>query len=203
MGLRVQAGGGRGCCAPTHIPKTHTSFEVCTLAPSGLRNQPYHLLNAATCRAPSGPLLPVAPLWPHPPRQAAVSFEAAPTCTGTPTTATSTADASGRLWGFENGKSCAFKDASGKAIASATAGAGATAGSGSGSGSGAGAGANAGASGGASTPAPAPAPAPAPSGASANAKAVANANATGARRALLAQRAAARRRAGLRHRQRA
>ncbi|KAL6754667.1 hypothetical protein V8C86DRAFT_315460 [Haematococcus lacustris] len=39
----------------------------------------------------------------------ATSFESAPACSGAITPTSSQADASGRLWGFENGRSCAFK----------------------------------------------------------------------------------------------
>ena len=46
---------------------------------------------------------------PNPKGQVGLVWEAAPTCSAAPTAETSEADTLGRLWGWENGTSCAYR----------------------------------------------------------------------------------------------
>jgi hypothetical protein len=47
---------------------------------------------------------------------AEITWEGAPLCTAAPTRATAVADASGNLWGFEEGSSCTYKNQDGESL---------------------------------------------------------------------------------------
>ncbi len=85
-------------------------------------NRPFLRLPYTTALAVSYAAAPTYLCKPNVPYAAAllpyirppVSYEAAPTCS--PPVANYTADNSGRLWGYQNGSSCAFRFADGKPV---------------------------------------------------------------------------------------